>query len=309
MWRHWNGLAQAWGSATYDWTLGQILPGSREEGCHQNLTEARQREDPGLPLGRNLTVAEYTMGLPRRGIRAIRTLSPVQGLTGDPGELTPVLGLASDCSAQSDCRGSLEDSPGFTIRGTELEEKKGTCNLGEGEWGRQAWQLASSSRPPLNCYPTHGKKLAQREGGSVSPRPAALQMSAKEVPCANAWEETTLRVKWALTSRGLTSVADKELFIASEAPGAVHRYAHALTGHSNAKAGSASSKGSACRFHHLIAEGCGGNLGHVSRPGSQDNVRVGRPEHKALFAYRKRLEVPDPFDRSERGQERCLNRQ
>ncbi len=65
---------------------------------------------------------------------------------------------------------------------------------------------------------------------------------------------------------------------------------NALTGHSN-------------------AEGHGGNLGHVSRPGSQDNVRVDRPEHKALFAYRKRLEVPDLFDGSERGQERCLSRQ
>ncbi len=44
-------------------------------------------------------------------------------------------------------------------------------------------------------------------------------------------------------------------------------------------------------------------------PGSQDNVRVDRPEHKALFAYQKRLEAPDPFDGSERGQERCLKRQ
>ncbi len=63
------------------------------------------------------------------------------------------------------------------------------------------------------------------------------------------------------------------------------------------------------QVHHLIAEGCGGNLGHVSRPGSQDNVRVDRPEHKALFAYRKRQEVPDPFDGSERCQQRCLKRQ
>ncbi len=35
----------------------------------------------------------------------------------------------------------------------------------------------------------------------------------------------------------------------------------------------------------------------------------GWPEHKALFAYRKRLEVRDPFDGSERGQERCLSQQ
>ncbi len=53
-----------------------------------------------------------------------------------------------------------------------------------------------------------------------------------------------------------------------------------------------------------IAEGRGGNLGHVSRPGSQDNVRVVRPEHKALFAHRKCLEVPDPL--GERGQDAVL---
>ncbi len=77
-------------------------------------------------------------------------------------------------------------------------------------------------------------------------------------------------------------------------------YMHnALMGHSNTKAGSASSEGSACRFkfklsfivHHLITEGRGGNLRHVSRPGSQNNMRVGRPEHKAHKAHRKCLEV------------------
>ncbi len=36
--------------------------------------------------------------------QAIRTPSPVQGLTGDPGELAPVLGLVSNCSAQSDLK-------------------------------------------------------------------------------------------------------------------------------------------------------------------------------------------------------------
>ncbi len=81
---------------------------------------------------------------------------------------------------------------------------------------------------------------------------------------------------------------------------------NALTGHSNAKTGSASLQGQCLQVHHLIAEGRGGILGHVSRLGSQENVRVDRPEHKALFAYRKCLEVPDPFDGSERGQERCL---
>ncbi len=44
------------------------------------------------------------MGLPE-GNQAIRTPSPIQGVTGDPGELTPELGLASYSSAQSDCQG------------------------------------------------------------------------------------------------------------------------------------------------------------------------------------------------------------
>ncbi len=78
---------------------------------------------------------------------------------------------------------------------------------------------------------------------------------------------------------------------------------NALTGHSNAKAEYASSEGSASWVYHLIAEGRGGNLRHLSRPGSQDNVRVGLSEHKAHFAHRKCLEVPDPLDGSERGQE------
>ncbi len=55
------------------------------------------------------------------------------------------------------------------------------------------------------------------------------------------------------------------------------------------------------QVHPLIVKRHGGNLGYVSRPGSQDNVRVGQPEHKALFAHRKCLEVPDPLDGSDRG--------
>ncbi len=106
--------------------------------------------------------------------QAIRTPSPVQGLTGDPGELTPVLGLASDCSAQSDCRGCLEDSTRVHVRGTELEEKKALVSPGEGEWRskRDTGQFFS----PIT-YPIHGKKLAQRgdcrilRRCSVSPSP------------------------------------------------------------------------------------------------------------------------------------------
>ncbi len=107
----------------------------------------------------------------------------------------------------------------------------------------------------------------------------------------------------------LTSVTDKELFRASEAPGAVHVYAQCSYGTQQLQGWVCLLQRQCLQVHHLIVEGHGGNLGHVSRPGSQDNVSVVQPEHKALFAHRKCLEVPDPLDGSERGQERCLSRQ
>ncbi len=94
----------------------------------------------------------------------------------------------------------------------------------------------------------------------------------------------------------LTSVANKELLRAPKAPGAVHIYAQCSYGTQQCKGWICLLRGQCLQVHQLIAEGRGGNLGHVSRPGSQDNVRVGRPEHKALFAHRKCLEVPDPLD-------------
>ncbi len=82
----------------------------------------------------------------------------------------------------------------------------------------------------------------------------------------------------------LTSVADKELLRASDAPGAVHVYAQCSYGtHGHLLWGwICLLRGQCLQVHHLIAKGRGGNLGHVSRPGSQDNVRVDRPEHKAV---------------------------
>ncbi len=144
MWRHWYGLAQAWGSTTYDWTLGQILPRSREEGCQQNLTELCHREDTGLPWGKPYRGRIHIWDYPK-GNQAMRTPSPVQGLTGDPGELTPVLGLASDCSAQSDCRGCLEDSTRVHHPGNWTYPRvRGN--------GAACVTPASSSRPLLTQY-------------------------------------------------------------------------------------------------------------------------------------------------------------
>ncbi len=93
----------------------------------------------------------------------------------------------------------------------------------------------------------------------------------------------------------LTTVTDKELLRASEAPGAVHVYAQCSYGTQLRQGWVCLLRRQCLQVHHLIAEGRGGNLGHVSRPGSQDNVRVVRPKHKALFAHRKCLEVPDPL--------------
>ncbi len=145
MWRHWYGLAQAWGSTTYDWTLGQILPRSREEGCQPNLTEALSREDTGLQWGKPYHGRIHIWDYPK-GNQAIRAPSPVQGLTGDPGELTPVLGLASDCSAQSDCRECLEDSTRVHRPGNWTGGEKRRIPRVRGN-GAASMTLASSSRP------------------------------------------------------------------------------------------------------------------------------------------------------------------
>ncbi len=119
-----------------------------------------QREDMGLLWGKPYHGRIHIWDYPK-GNQAIRTPSPVQELTRDPGELTPVLGLASDCSAQSDCRGCLEDStrvhrPGNWTGG----EKRRPYPRVRGN-GAASVTPASSSHP-LTCYPTHGKKLAQR---------------------------------------------------------------------------------------------------------------------------------------------------
>ncbi len=100
-----------------------------------SLPEKDATEATSCPKGGNVETLIWT------------GLGPVQGLTGDPDELTPVLGLASDCSAQSDCRGAWRIPPGFTVRGTELGEKKGARIPGWGGIAQQAWH-----RPVLPAH-------------------------------------------------------------------------------------------------------------------------------------------------------------
>ncbi len=127
----------------------------------------------GLPWGKPYRGRIHIWDYPK-GNQAIRTPSPVQGLTGDPGELTPVLGLASDCSAQSDCRGCLEDSTRVHRPGNWTGGEKGGRIPG---WGGMAQQRDTGQFFPPITYPIHGKKLAQRgdcrilQRCSVSPSP------------------------------------------------------------------------------------------------------------------------------------------
>ncbi len=117
-----------------------------------------QREDTGLPWGKPYRGRIHIWDYPK-GNQAIRTPSPVQGLT--PPSLT--------------VGGAWRILPGFTIRGIELVEKKALVSPGEGEWRskRDTGQLF----PPITCYPTHGKKLDRHRDCrilrrcSVSPSP------------------------------------------------------------------------------------------------------------------------------------------
>ncbi len=72
-------MTQAWGSTTYDWTLGQILPRSREEGCQQGLTESSVKGKTRVYREGNLTVEEYTYGITRRESKPYGHLAEYRG--------------------------------------------------------------------------------------------------------------------------------------------------------------------------------------------------------------------------------------
>ncbi len=258
MWRYWYGLTQAWGSTTYDWALGQILPRCREEVLPAEPDrELCQREDTGLPWGKPYHGRIHIWDYPE-GNQAIRTSSPVRGLTGATGELTPVLGLASDCSAQSDCRGCLEDStrvhcPGNWTGG----EKRRSYPWVRGN-GAASVTPASSSRPLLTqhtgrnwlnaeivkscegvrCRPACSSADVCQRGavrqhmgggntpGGVSPHPQGARLALRLVRQGDGLQYPVGQPLFGDSLPFLPSVADKELLRASDAPGAVHVYAH-----------------------------------------------------------------------------------
>ncbi len=175
------------------------------------------------------------------------------------------------------------------------------------------WQIKLQTWKGVRCRPARSSTdvcqrgaVHQRIGGGntpcgVSPHPQGARLALRLV-CQGGGKQYTVSQPLLGDSLPflLTSVADKELLRAFKAPGAVHVYAQCSYGTQQRQGWTCLLRGQCLQVHHLIAEGRGGNLRHVSRPGSQDNMRVGRPEHKALFAHRKCLEVPDPLDGSER---------
>ncbi len=201
------------------------------------------REDTGLPWGKPYRGRIHIWDYPK-GNQAIQTPSPVQGLTGDPGELTPVLGLASDCSAQSDCRGCLDDSTRVHRLGNWTGgEKRHSYPRVRGN-GAASVTLASSSRPLLTQYTGRnwlwtGRNLTPR--GHGSPCDWYAKATASTIQWANLCLETAFPFccpPWQTKSCSeLLTLRVRFTYMRN-----------ALTWHSNAKAGSASSEGSACRF-------------------------------------------------------------
>ncbi len=152
-----------------DWTrLGAVLHttglwgrsylGVGRRAASRNWQKLCHREDTGLPWGKPYHGRIHIWDYPK-GYQAIRTPSPVQGLTGDPGELTPVLGLASDCSAESDCRGCLEDSTRVHRPGNWTGGEKGARIPRWGGMAQPAWHW-----PVL---PTHYLPNTREETGST----------------------------------------------------------------------------------------------------------------------------------------------
>ncbi len=198
-----------------------------------------------------------------KGNQAIRTPSQVQGLTGDPGELTPVLGLASDCSAQSDCRGCLEDSTRVHRPGNWTGGEKGRSYPRVRGNGAASVTPASSSRPLLTQHTGRNWLNAEivescegvrcrsaRSSADVCQRGAMRQrMGGGNTPGGVSPHPQGARLALRLVRQGdglhypvdqplfgdslpflLPSVADKELLKASDAPGAVHVYAQCSYG-------------------------------------------------------------------------------
>ncbi len=153
--------------------------------------------------------------------------------------------------------------PGFTVWGTELEEKKALVPPGEGEWhskrdtgqffppitvtqhmGRD-WLNAETveSCEGVRCRPARSSAdvsqrgaVHQRMGGGntpsgVSPHPQGARLALRLIRQGDGIHYPVGQPLFGDSLPFLlTSVADKELLRASKAPGAVHIYAQCSYG-------------------------------------------------------------------------------
>ncbi len=218
------------------------------------------REDTGLPWGKpyhgRIHIWDYL-----KGNQAIRTPSPVQGLTGDPDELTPVLGLASDRPVwlPEVLGGFHQGSPSGElnwgrkrrsyprVRGNgaaSVTPARSSCPLLTQHTGRN-WLNAEivESCEGVRCRPARSSAdvcqrgaVRQRMGGGntpggVSPHPQGARLTLRLVRQGDGLHYPVGQPLFGDSLPFLLpSVADKELLGASDAPGAVHVYAQCSYG-------------------------------------------------------------------------------
>ncbi len=257
-WRHWYGLTQAWGRTTYDWTLWQILPRVGRRTASRVWQRALSKIRHGFTIRETLPWKNTHMGLPE-GNQAIWTPSPVQGLTGDPGELTPELGLASDCSAQSDCWGCWRNSTRVRCPRNWTGGGKRCLNPRVKGNGAASVTSASSSRQlPVTQHTGRNwhnvETVESSEGVRWCPARSSTDICHRGAVRKRIWTGNTpsgvsphpkrIQLALRLVHQGdgihypvgqpqlgnslpflLTSVANKELLRVPKAPGTVHVYA------------------------------------------------------------------------------------
>ncbi len=164
------------------------------------------REDTGLPWGKPYRGRIHIWDYPK-GNQAIRTPSPVQGMTGDPGELTPVL-LTNYLLIQHTGRNCLNAEIVESCEGVRCRPARSSADVCQRGAVRQ--RLGGGNTP-----------------GGVRPHPQGARLALRLVrlhyPVGQPLFGDSLPFL-------LPSVADKELLGASDAPGAVHVYAQCSYG-------------------------------------------------------------------------------
>ncbi len=198
--------------------------------------------------------------------QAIQTPSPVQGLTRDPGELTPVLGLRQTAPPSLTAGGAGGFHQGSPSGELNWVRKKGCSYPWVRRNGAGSMTPASSSRPLLTQHTErnwlNAEIVESCEGVRVRPARSSADVcqrgavatthgrrqhswwSEPSPPGGTAHLATGTPRRRPPLSSGPTSVWRQPSLSAAH----MCHMRNALTGHSNAKVESASSEGSACRF-------------------------------------------------------------